>query len=719
MASNKKIIISMSIIGLLLVSLAISYAYFSAKITNNESESTIVATAAYLELTFIDGSPEINASNILPGWSACKTFSVQNTGDSTAYYVLKITDINNPFVYGGISYKIESNNGGANVALDTLPLANMPVTGPIEIQVNTTHNYTITTYYNELEENQLSDLGKSFSYTVSIEAVYKKEIQYIEDLVDLSNEVNNGDKYEHTWFVLTRNLDFNSDESYKNPTNTTTYGDYNGNGTVESIKTELTTGRGFIPIGKSSSIRFYGSLDGQNKRIDNIYIYDTDNSNTKRYALIGQAANTTVQNLTISGNITGIGPNNTGGIIGSIVNGWIINSDSSVVVNKTTSDNASGGILATAGGTVYVRNCNFSGSVVNAHYVGGLVGYLGKNSTLIIEKSHNSGAVTNNKGPQVGGLLGGIEPNSTTSNLLIYNSYNTGNIKTSISGTADTATGGLVGKSMGTITINNSYNAGEVTRDTITKGSSTNATIGGLIGSFEGSYVILKSYNTGAITGGNRTGGLIGQIFSSTIGIIDSCYNTGNLSSNYKDSSYDTAVAGIVGYPSNSTGKNIVINSYNIGSITSNQSAGGIFGRNNMASHIINSYNIGNISGTEYSSGILGALYGYSIKLNNVYNIGNISAGSKGKRNLFYRQTSSLTASVTNSYYLEGLSGSNVSGQTGTSLTAEYIASPEFVNLLNQNKRNINLSSIDASLATYELSDWKYDAEKGYPVLDN
>ena len=374
MTSNKKVIISLSIIGLLLVSLAISYAYFSAKITNNESESTIVATAAYLELTFIDGSPEINASNILPGWSACKTFSVQNTGDSTAYYVLKITDINNPFVYGGISYKIESNNGGANVALDTLPLANMPVTGPIEIQVNTTHNYTITTYYNELEENQLSDLGKSFSYTVSIEAVYKKEIQYIEDLVDLSNEVNSGTSYEHTWFVLTRDLDFNSDESYKNANNTTTYGDYNGNGTVEAIKTELTTGSGFKPISSIDSIYFRGSFDGLNHRIDNLYINVTSTTD-KSYGLFGAANNSTFQNIIISGNVRGAGNTRGAGLLGCLQNSNVINCHNEVNSTNTADYSMSSGLLAQIGDG-YVRNSSNSGNVSGGISASGLVGTL-------------------------------------------------------------------------------------------------------------------------------------------------------------------------------------------------------------------------------------------------------------------------------------------------------------------------------------------------------
>lgn len=171
MSNNKKIIISLSIIGLLLVSIAISYAYFNAKILNNEKESTIVGTAAKLELTFIDGSPEISASGIIPGWSASKTFKVQNTGDRTAFYKLKIKDISNPLVDGGLSYQITSNDGGENISKRLVLSSTRDISLPIEIGVGEEHNYTITTYYNNIDGDQSSDLGKSFSFTIGIESV--------------------------------------------------------------------------------------------------------------------------------------------------------------------------------------------------------------------------------------------------------------------------------------------------------------------------------------------------------------------------------------------------------------------------------------------------------------------------------------------------------------------------------------------------------------------
>ena len=72
-----------------------------------------------------------------------------------------------------------------------------------------------------------------------------------------------------------RNLDFNLESSYRDANNTTTYGDYNGNGEIQSIKEELTTGKGWKPIAKGymGSRRFTDStFDGQGFEIRNIYL---------------------------------------------------------------------------------------------------------------------------------------------------------------------------------------------------------------------------------------------------------------------------------------------------------------------------------------------------------------------------------------------------------------------------------------------------------------
>ena len=155
---------------LLIIITGISYAYFTANSKGNETTSTVTMNAAILELTFTDGVTQISASDIVPGWSATKTFTVENTGQATAYYALKVVDITNTFtVDGSISFEITGTNGGSTVTKQVLPLVETEITPKIEIATGVTHTYTVTTYYNDLEVNQLADLGKTFAYTITIE----------------------------------------------------------------------------------------------------------------------------------------------------------------------------------------------------------------------------------------------------------------------------------------------------------------------------------------------------------------------------------------------------------------------------------------------------------------------------------------------------------------------------------------------------------------------
>lgn len=719
MSKRNKILVSISIIVLFIVSLLVSYAFFSARIYGNESTSTIVGTAAYLELTFSDGNKQINASNIVPGWSDSKTFKVKNTGEETAYYVIRISDITNPYIYGSISYDIVGDN---NVTIEkyTLPLMEMPVSSVIEIPINTTHNYTITTYYNNLEESQKQDLGKSFSYTVSIEAVYKKEINYIEDLVDLSNEVNAGNTYAKTWFLQQRDLDFNDSTSYKNASNMS-YGDINGNGIVEPIKTELTTGSGFVPIGNSTNM-FYGSYDGQNHRLDNLY--ENRNTTTIHQGFFGAINNSTIANIIILGSVSNANTASVSGLASAAYgNSVIYNVQSYVNVSQTSGSNIASGILGVVYGYAYIRNCTNYGNISGSNNTAGIVGYSGNN--LIIEKTHNEGKITNLTGSYIGGIIGRAPKLEGTTQ--IYGSYNSGDII--VTRDSSLAVGGIMGTVAGSLNIEKSYNTGTVKNTVATLSSNLNMCIGGILGSISSTnnneIYISDSYNTGNVENANRVGGIIANNQGIANGkvIINRTYNLGQITSIKVTSGTDTTSCngGLFGYNRGSNDV-YILNSYN-NNIVSNSSEGGslyiggLVGMSNRGNlYIINSYNGNNVVNSNTSaSGIIGRC-AMPFVLNNTFNIGNID-GKNSYELLVMDNSSSYT--INNTYYLYGKTASNISN-VGTSKTSAYMSSTAFVNELNQNKRAIDLTTeYDGVLAGYELSDWKYDSTKGYPVLDN
>ena len=82
------------------------------------------------------------------------------------------------------------------------------------------------------------------------------------------------------------NLDFQKEENYKD---------------VETNKDIVTEGSGFTPIGGGSNY-FKGNFDGNNNRIDNLYIKNSDATKIS-IGLFGYIENSTISNLTLSGNI--------------------------------------------------------------------------------------------------------------------------------------------------------------------------------------------------------------------------------------------------------------------------------------------------------------------------------------------------------------------------------------------------------------------------------
>ena len=167
---NKIYKVFFSLIGFVLVLGGVSYAYFSTQVKDNETNSTLTAVAANLILEFKEGSNQINGDGIFPGWSATKTFTVNNKNKIDAYYNLYIDEIKNELMSESISYKIESTNGGYNGDKVLLPKEDGIIKTGIYIKANTTHTYKVTAYYNNLDIDQSSEKGKTFSFKINIKA---------------------------------------------------------------------------------------------------------------------------------------------------------------------------------------------------------------------------------------------------------------------------------------------------------------------------------------------------------------------------------------------------------------------------------------------------------------------------------------------------------------------------------------------------------------------
>ena len=180
----------------------------------------------------------------------------------------------------------------------------------------------------------------------------KFKVKTVEDFVCLSTQVNSGKNFIDKEIYLLSDIDFNSDDSYKDK-NTTDYGDINGNGTIEGLKDEVTTGKGFKQIGTESN-GFKGTFTGYAFTINNLMINRPDetyvglfghllgstdgtdgiiqgvritNANVagKGYVgtLVGVSSSGKIKNVDIKGNVSSVNVDCTGGVVG--YNGYIRN----------------------------------------------------------------------------------------------------------------------------------------------------------------------------------------------------------------------------------------------------------------------------------------------------------------------------------------------------------------------------------------------------------
>ncbi len=170
-----------SLMGFILMLSGVSYAFFISKVSNNETTSTITADAANLEIVFKEGTNQISASDIFPGWYATKTFTVKNNSSVSMAYKFKIYDLTNNIVTKSLYYELVSSDG-ENIPKQLLGNINRDISGSIVIGSNVTHSYTLNIYYENLNIDQSADKGKSFSFKIGIEAAknYINDYQLVE-----------------------------------------------------------------------------------------------------------------------------------------------------------------------------------------------------------------------------------------------------------------------------------------------------------------------------------------------------------------------------------------------------------------------------------------------------------------------------------------------------------------------------------------------------------
>ena len=184
--------------SLLVVVLSVTLAYFTAQIIGKEKNVTI--NSADLKIIFTDSDGAISGSNIEPGWSDTKTFTIENKSNETYKYNIVIQDLVNTFVTKEyLQYKITSTNGGYNmtefkdvpkseIATDTI------LAYSVSIPVGVTQSYTIEIKYtNDESVDQSIDMNKKLSGKLFITEGSKPTLisQILEDNPTRNTRSNN------------------------------------------------------------------------------------------------------------------------------------------------------------------------------------------------------------------------------------------------------------------------------------------------------------------------------------------------------------------------------------------------------------------------------------------------------------------------------------------------------------------------------------------------
>ena len=160
-------------------------------------------------------------------------------------------------------------------------------------------------------------------------------------------------------------------------------------------------GKGWIPIGTSSSRTFSGHFDGNGHTVSGLYI----NGSSGEVGLFGRLLNATIKNLGVAGTVTGSG--SVGGLAGWSRSSTITNCYSSVTVTGTGTS-STGGLVGADNGTII--NCYTTGNVRSTGMAGGISA--GNTAT----NCYATGAISSTSNYQVGGISIGNTSNSVALN---------------------------------------------------------------------------------------------------------------------------------------------------------------------------------------------------------------------------------------------------------------------------------------------------------------
>ena len=176
---DKKFMFVIVLVLVFLLTVGLTYAYFSLTVSGNDVAETINVNTTKLELKYTDGK-EIKANSIEPGWTITKSLTIENTGSEEVYYDLGWQDLTNEIEQDELKISGTCDSGSCeNIDVSIVPLVSNqkagfgkvvnPYKSGIAIAGGETHTYTIKLeFINYTDKAQNYNQGKKVSGVLGI-----------------------------------------------------------------------------------------------------------------------------------------------------------------------------------------------------------------------------------------------------------------------------------------------------------------------------------------------------------------------------------------------------------------------------------------------------------------------------------------------------------------------------------------------------------------------
>ncbi len=172
--SNTVLLTIIAVATLLVAVIGATFAYFSVTVTGNDTATSVIVKTAQLGISY-DSGQAITGENIIPGWTANKTFTVTNTGEVDITYKVKWTNVTNDFANPeqlkyAVAGTVTTGNGTAGTKAEAqAPTAAGDIVTGIVIEPGAVHTYVLTMSFPDTSSDQNTNQNKTFMGKIEVE----------------------------------------------------------------------------------------------------------------------------------------------------------------------------------------------------------------------------------------------------------------------------------------------------------------------------------------------------------------------------------------------------------------------------------------------------------------------------------------------------------------------------------------------------------------------